>query len=141
MVKETQIVNCENFSNWRRLLTVTAYVLRFVQILKARCQKSLEPRSQGTQALDPSELKEAETSWAKDAQRLLHTRFKCGEFKALSPFVENDLIRVGGRAKSDLISYHVDAQSYCHRNSMCQCSSLNTTMTGDIMTLPVQLQK
>ncbi|KAJ8036637.1 hypothetical protein HOLleu_20672 [Holothuria leucospilota] len=105
MVKETQIINCENFSNWRRLLRVTAYVFRFVQNLKARCQKSQEPKTQETRALDPSELKEAETFWIKDAQRLLHTRLKCGEFKTLSPFVENDLIRVGGRAKSDLISY------------------------------------
>ncbi|KAJ8031913.1 hypothetical protein HOLleu_25277 [Holothuria leucospilota] len=74
-------------------------------LLKARCQKSQEPKTQEMQALDPSELKEAETFWIKDAQRLLHTRLKCGEFKTLRPFVENDLIRVGGRAKSDLISY------------------------------------
>ncbi|KAJ8024844.1 hypothetical protein HOLleu_34871 [Holothuria leucospilota] len=78
MVKATQIINCENFLNWRRLLRVTVYVFRFVQNLKARCQKSQEPKTQEMRALDPSELKEAETFWIKDAQRLLHTRLKCG---------------------------------------------------------------
>ena len=96
------IINCEKFSKWRRLIRVTAYVLRFIKNLKARCCGS--KRAESKQLL-PEELTEAEHYWVKKAQRPLHDGMKKGEFKTLSPFIQGELIRVGGRVGEGLISY------------------------------------
>ena len=46
----------------------------------------------------PEELRKAEMSWIKSAQNDLKSRMKNGEFKSLSPFIdEKEVIRVGGR--------------------------------------------
>ena len=96
-----EIIDCEKFSKWRHLIRVTAYVLRFIKNLKARYSSSKMPASE---QLSPAELNEAEYYWVKKAQQLLHNRMK-GEFKTLSPYMQDGLIRVGGRIGEGLISY------------------------------------
>ena len=41
----------------------------------------------------------------KEAQKTIHDRLKRGEFKTSSPYIEEDIIRVGGRAEESLMSY------------------------------------
>ncbi|XP_072182241.1 uncharacterized protein [Diadema setosum] len=39
VTKENGPIDCKRFSSWRRLVRVTAYVFKFIQLLKARTQK------------------------------------------------------------------------------------------------------
>ena len=57
----SKFLDCEKFSGWRKLVRVTAYVQRFVQIMKAKCKKSRDERVlEGGGPLNPTELKHAE---------------------------------------------------------------------------------
>ncbi|CAB4038837.1 Hypothetical predicted protein [Paramuricea clavata] len=56
------IINCNNFSSFRRLIRVTARVLKFTKILKRKC-KSKE--------LTTDDVKEAELLWIKEIQTSL----------------------------------------------------------------------
>ena len=60
------VITCRNYSSVGRLLTVTAYVLKFVQALKQAVKGSRSPSS--SQVMDTSE---AETMWIRESQRLL----------------------------------------------------------------------
>ena len=97
-VTRKDIIESTKFSTWKRLLRVTAYVLRFVQILKSKIrinQKDFD-KSEGT--LTPIEIEKAENFWIKKAQDGLHSRMMKGEFKTLSPYIDKEgIIRVGGR--------------------------------------------
>ena len=56
--------------------------------------------------LSPEELESAEVYWIKEAQRELHLRMEKGEFRTLSPFLdEKGVIRVGGRVDEAVVSY------------------------------------
>lgn len=103
-------IDCNKFSNWRRLIRVTAYVLRFIRRLRARGrkesaeeEKALEPEDG---PLSPEELNRAETHWLKESQKTLKDRLSKGEFRNLSPYVDQEgVLRVGGRADKALVSY------------------------------------
>ena len=52
-VSLSQIINCEDYSSIHRLLRVTAYVLRFVVILKRRSKNiELEASNPGLKAVE-----------------------------------------------------------------------------------------
>ena len=54
----------------------------------------------------PEELKKAEMSWIRNAQEELKSRMKNGEFKTLSPFIDDKgIIRVGGTIDKAIVSY------------------------------------
>ena len=56
--------------------------------------------------LTTEELQAAEEYWIKHAQSSLVRRLKKGEFKTLSPFVDDrKIIRVGSRVDPSLVSY------------------------------------
>ncbi|XP_070548332.1 uncharacterized protein [Ptychodera flava] len=97
-----EILDCTRFSSWMRLIRVTAYVLRFIDNLRDK-QQNRAPMKQGP--LSPNELKDAETYWITRAQRSLHERLAAGEFKTLSPFTDEGIIRVGGRVNASFMSY------------------------------------
>ena len=61
----SHIINCECFSTLRRLLRVTAYVLRFCETLKNRVKGM---NRQGTVELTAPEIAAAETLWVKESQ-------------------------------------------------------------------------
>ena len=71
-----KIINCDNFSSFRRLLRVTARVLKFIKIIKGKC-KSKDLRA--------DDIKEAKLLWLKEIQSSLKrnpnygcwTYFKC----------------------------------------------------------------
>ena len=96
-------IECERFSSWRRLVRVTAYVFRFVQILKSKLKKAAKPDDV---TLTPTELEDAEEYWTKEAQKGLQSRVEKGEFKVLTPFIDRrGVIRVGGRVENLVTSY------------------------------------
>ncbi|XP_067051157.1 uncharacterized protein [Acropora muricata] len=56
--------------------------------------------------LSPEELKDAETYRLKESQKTLRDRLSKGEFRNLSPYVDQEGVwRVGGRADKALVSY------------------------------------
>ena len=103
-------IDCDKFSTWRRLIRVTAYTLRFIRRVRARGHKeSAEegiPLKSEDGPLSPEELKDAETFWLKESQKTLKDRLSKGEFRNLSPYVDQEGVwRVGGRADKALVSY------------------------------------
>jgi hypothetical protein len=71
-----QIVDCRRYSNLRKLLSVTAYVLRFVRKLPRRVPKY---DTQETGPLKANEIDHARKSWLRTVQRRAFTN----EFEAV----------------------------------------------------------
>ena len=89
------IIDPARFSNWQRLCRVTAYCLRF-----ANNAKSLH-RVSGP--LLPEEVTSAERYWVMSAQTQLGDwKFR---HKDLAPFLQDKIVRVGGRLKHSPLSY------------------------------------
>ncbi len=59
-------MKCENFSSKRRLFQVTAYVLRFIHLMKKRSRTSKH--------LTPEDLQHAKSYWIKEAQCQLRSK-------------------------------------------------------------------
>ena len=100
------VLKCEDFSSWRELLQVTAYV--FILCLNVRVTR-LPARNEETKEgpLMPREIGEVELYWLKIAQIDLRQKMERGDFKMLTPFRdEKGLIRVGGRVDPCLLSYN-----------------------------------
>ena len=57
-------IDCKDFSSKERLIRVTAYVLRFMKVLK---QKS----TYLSRCITPEELHQAESHWLKESQSLM----------------------------------------------------------------------
>ncbi|XP_068748959.1 uncharacterized protein [Montipora capricornis] len=105
-IKTRSPIDCDKFSSWRRLIRVTAYMLRFIRRVRACGHKeSAEegiPLKSEDGPLSPEELKDAETFWLKESR----DRLSKGEFRNLSPYVDQEGVwRVGGRADKALVSY------------------------------------
>ena len=112
LAKAEEAIPPKRFSNWRKLITVTARVRRFCQKVNVRQRAPDNENNEivsnlSTQgSLSPVELQEAESLWIKEAQKSLHDRLSKGEFQSLSPFQdENGIIRVGGRVSKAVVSY------------------------------------
>ena len=85
---------------------MTAYVCRFCHNL--RIMSKQEPEAQGTynDHLAANEIQDAEEYWTRQAQNNLLERMDKGDFKTLSPFIdEKAIIRVGGCVDPNLWSY------------------------------------
>ena len=101
---EGDVIDCERFSSWRRLVRVTAYVLRFIQNLR-NCVKKLKADFQ-LSPLSVQELDEAEIYWIKRAQNDLKNELVKRRYHKLSLFTDEfGIIRVGGRIDKALTSY------------------------------------
>ena len=100
------VLNCEDFSSWRKLLRVTAYVFRFVRNVRMKKRRSSSDQETSEGPLTPKEIEEAEMYWLKIGQTGLKLKMEKGDFKTLTPFQdETGLIRVGGRVDHALLSY------------------------------------
>ena len=99
------VLNCEDFSRWRRLLRVTAYVMRFCHNLQVKSNQT-DNQEPNMGPLTAAEIESAEEYWLKVAQSGLTQRLEKGDFKTLTPFVDDrSIIRVGGRVDPSLLSY------------------------------------
>ena len=95
------LIDCNKFSNWTPLIRVTAYTLRFIWRLRARGRKGSAEEEEALKPedgpLSPEELKDADTHWLKESQKTLKDRLNKGEFRNLSPYVDQEgVLRVGG---------------------------------------------
>ncbi|CAB4019969.1 Hypothetical predicted protein [Paramuricea clavata] len=84
------IINCNNFSSFRRLIRVTARVLKFTKILKRKC-KSKE--------LTTDDVKEAELLWIKEIQTSLKRDSRYESWRRQFALFSDSqrVIRCGGR--------------------------------------------
>ena len=103
-------IDCHKFSSWRRLIIVTAYTLRFIRRVRARGHKDSaeegKPLKSKDGPLSHGTLKNAETCWLKLSQKTLRGRLSKGEFRNLSPYIDQEGVwRVGGRADKAWVSY------------------------------------
>ena len=109
LAQQPELIDCKKVSNWRRLVRVSTYVLRFISNLRTQWEKKNTAESSNETndgPLTPQELQDAEIYWVKESQKSLLGRLKKGDSQKLSPFTENKgIIRVGGRADEPLISY------------------------------------
>ena len=97
------IFKYEDVSTWKRLLGMTAYVVRFIHNVRAKSGRTSDKRKVGP--LNPREIKITDEYWIKTAQSDLAKRIDKEELKTLSPFVDNKgIIRVGGRVDPSLDS-------------------------------------
>ena len=101
VVTAPTVIDSTKFSKWKRLVRVTAWILRYVQNLrcKRKPKKEIDP-------LTSDELERGEEIWIKTGQRELHERVEKKVFNMLSPFTdEKEIIRVGGRADKAIVTY------------------------------------
>lgn len=117
--KTERVIDPTEFSNWRRLIRVTARILRLAEKIRLRKHQQNGPKG----SLTPQELNKAELFWLKREQVSLHERMKRGEFKSLSPFIDDKgVIRVGGRV-DEAISEKQKIKTFCLINSKIFYSS------------------
>jgi hypothetical protein len=111
-------INAEGFSSWKRLVRVTAWILRIKAKILAKRQLKDESTPEGD-CLTPEELERSRTFWIKEAQKSLNPRVQAKELRTLSPFTDKEgIIRVGGRIDNALVSYetrHPALLPYNHR--------------------------
>ena len=96
------VIDPKVFTSWRKLIRVTAWLGRLAEKIRSR-RNQLGGREG---PLMPEQLAKAEILWIRSAQRSLQKRLENGEFKTLSPFVDDKgIIRVGGRIDKAIVSY------------------------------------
>lgn len=88
------------YSSWTRLTRITAYTLRFLNNMKASRE---DPTKYQSGPLQPNEITSAERYWILEAQRDLGNWQKIHQ--DLTPFVEDGMVRVGGRLKRSQLTY------------------------------------
>lgn len=119
------VIDPKTFSSWRKLIRVTAWIRRLAEKIRARRSK-LSGREG---PLTPEELLKAEMSWIRSAQKSLQSRMKNGDFKTLSPFVDDKgIIRVGGRVDKATVTYeekHPALLPHDHRISLLITSHMH----------------
>ena len=77
---------------------MTAYVLRFCRNLGLKSSQQSDNNPVQVGSISAVEIKDAEEYWTKKAQTGLKDRLEKGDFKTLSPFIDDKgIIRVGGR--------------------------------------------
>ena len=81
------IFDCQHYAKWKRIVRITAYIQRFCRNLRANHNDENTQPELGP--LTSEELQAAEKYWLKQVQSTLFQRMKKGEFKTLSPYVDN----------------------------------------------------
>ena len=100
-----RIINLTLSSSWKRLVRVTAWILRFIENLRTKRQPVKDSQAKKG-PLAPKQLERSTEFLVKEAQKPLHERLETNELKTLSPFVnEKGVIRVGGRVNEAVTSY------------------------------------
>ena len=101
-VSLSNIIHCGEFSSLERLLRVTALVLKFVRILKAKRSGSKRAKSELTSV----DLEGAKLYWIKEVQASLKTQEKFRSWQQQWSLFEDDkgVVRCQGRLEnSDLM--------------------------------------
>ena len=100
------VMNCREFSTWRRLLRVTAYVIRFCRKLHLKLSQQSDTNQLQVGLPSTKEIQDAEEYGTKKAQTGLAVKLEKRELKTLSPFFDDKgVMRVGGRVDPNLLSF------------------------------------
>ncbi|XP_046555837.1 uncharacterized protein LOC124265090 [Haliotis rubra] len=91
------VIVSERFSSWKKLLRVTAYCFRFLLRLKQRVIRKTAQIRVTEDSLQCEEIEHAERYWVKTVQLSLLDWET--QYLDLAPFMENGIIRVGGRLR------------------------------------------
>ena len=83
------VIKCENYSSWRKLVRVSAWVLKFKKRLLVKIRRASKEDSAHQDSLTPNELEESKNFWIKESQKCLKDRMIRNEFRTLSPFVDS----------------------------------------------------
>ena len=83
------VMNCREFSTWRRLLRVTAHVLQFCRNLGLKSSQQSDNNPVQVGSISAEEVKDTEEYWKKKVQTGLTDRLEKGDFKTLSPFIDD----------------------------------------------------
>ena len=116
------IICCKNFSQLRRLLRVTAYVIRFVELCKSKLKDTnVKSRTE----LTASEITRAETLWVMESQRglIVNKAFETWR-RQFDLFLEGGVWRCGGRISNADIPY----------STKHPASSMNSFRLSSVMT-------
>ena len=102
-----EAICCTKFSSWRKLVRVTAWILKFgAKVRRKREGVNATDDTDKHGTLTPADLNKAEVYWIKQAQIDMHKRVKNGELKQFNPFVDDQgIIRVGGRLSKAIVTY------------------------------------
>lgn len=95
-----ELIDCKRFSSFRRLLSVTSVVLKFVSIIRARLQNTSE-----VSITDPDDVEQSRIYWLREIQSRLgdHEKFSLWSRQLDLSLDDSQLWRCGGRMKrSDL---------------------------------------
>ena len=139
------LFDIQRFSSWRRLLRVTAWILRFIsRSRRTRHQKSQETGDRQNdlleKVLEPDEISNAERYWVRETQRERFSEewttlraggsvLRSSPLWRLSPFVDSDgILRVGGRLEMSNLPYDANTLSYYRRNITSQNWSSPTSI-------------
>ena len=97
-----RVIVCEDYSKLTRLLRVTAYVLRFIHLLKARTRPTITPC-----LLTPQEITEAERLWIIQSQSWLANDRHFDEWRRQFDLFhdEKGILRCGGRLTNSDLQY------------------------------------
>lgn len=127
------VVNSQEFSTWKRLLRVTAYVIRFRQNILSRSSHDKEKNQVNVGALNAEEIVHAEEYWIKNAQAGLSAGMSKGSSKSLSTFIDDKgIVRVGGCVDPAVVSYDGHMPLFCHMIIGYPCSSPAMHIKQDI---------
>ena len=87
------VIQCQRFSSLGRLLRVTAYVLKFIAVLKVRGSVSA--------GLSSKDVSDAEEFWIKSSQAVLYKDAKFQVWKTqFGLYCDNEIWRCGGRLRN-----------------------------------------
>ena len=82
----SNVLQCEAVSSLERLLRVTALVLKFVKLLKAKCRGNKEEKPE----LTSEDIEEAELYWIKEVQQSLKCKERFGSGKQRLSLLEGE---------------------------------------------------
>ncbi|XP_041467150.1 uncharacterized protein LOC121417494 [Lytechinus variegatus] len=100
--KSQHRIDCQQFSNWRKLVRVTSYVLKFIGKLKSKSKRIVDEDVEVANGnLTPTDMQKGEDHLIKRAHVSLKPKVDKGELKALNPYRdEAGVIRVRGKVDS-----------------------------------------
>ena len=130
----SNVLQCEAFSSLERLLRVTALVLKFVKLLKAKCRGNKEEKPE----LTSEDLEEAELYWIKEVQQSLKCKEKFGSWKQQLSLFEDErgVVRCQGRlGNSELTNsakYPILLDTSHHFTTLVVWSCHNRIMHGGV---------
>ena len=103
VVPAEDLLDPATFSDWRGLLRVTAYCMRFLSNARKRTRNQTSSVEPCDGPLIPAEIEQAQRYWVTSAQRQLGDWE--ARFKELAPFITEGVVHVAGRLRNAPLLY------------------------------------